>query len=142
MVSKSVVNSYLGYMDELRLDTYLTVTFRKPVGSDVALHRFKQFFKRLNTPEHQFFRKYVRGFAVTERQGRAESVHIHAVIEGIFPAMIPLLKRRCQDDFGNSVACVYDYGKPQQATEYIAKKCANGTAEGWMRFKINSKWRG
>lgn len=144
-MSGSVVgSSYKAeYLDDLVLDTFLTVTFREPmIGCDEGFRRLKQFFKRLNKEGDEYYRKLVRGFAVAERQGRQESIHIHCVLEGIYPNKMRALKRKCQDVFGNTEARIYDHSLPRQATDYLAEKCADGRAEGFIRFTVNSKWRG
>ncbi len=144
MMDNGMAEAYRSqYLDGLVLDTFFSGTFREPmIGCDEGFRRLKLFFKGLNKKGEVFYRKFVRGFAVAERQGREESVHLHCVLEGIDPRMMSELKRRWQDAFGNADARVYDYELPGQASDYLARKCAEGSAEGWMPLKINSKWRG
>jgi hypothetical protein len=143
MNSASIVSGYQDYLDKTPWDVYLTVTFRGAgVDSAEALRRFRKFMKRLNSSKDEFFKKFARGFAVTERQGREESVHIHCLLNGIPAEKVPLLGRRCTDVFGMSKAEVYDYGLPRTASHYIAEKCAKGTAEDWTFLHINSIRRG
>ena len=142
-MNTAYVGEYQEYIDSMAdWDIWLTVTFKYPASSESAFKSFRYFFKRLNTPELVFFEKFIRCIVLTEKHERRASAHIHCLIHGIAPSLARSLEDKCRGFFGSSVAKAYDSELPRLASEYMAKKCADGVAEDWKVMKINAKWRG
>lgn len=130
------------FIERLRPDLYVTITFRTITSRDMAIKRFKRFFKFLNKPNKIFYNKFTLNWVYFENKIEGEGYHLHALVKGIVPLLAPDLENECSRVFGLSKVVPYDHSRViYPASEYLADKCAYFNSDNLKPFKINSRFR-
>jgi len=145
-----LIKVYQQYFSEFPGQTSLNITFanvteengiykriEKPVSLEKARKYFFYFFNHLNKHE-DFYKKFVHfWFFIEQNPHERKGVHLHALMDGIIPEMIPSLNTRCNDTFGESEVKVRD----KHTIPYLAKKCISPHLIDFNYYKINSRYR-
>jgi len=134
---KKLVNALKEFLEKDKWDTWLTVTFRTPVTSSLAKKKFKYFFKTLNKPDEEFFKKYILSCVFVERNKVKKGFHIHALVKGVAPSLCSRLEEKCREYFGESRVMPVHEG----VIPYLCDKYDTSSLEDWRFFKINSRLR-
>jgi hypothetical protein len=142
MNNSLIVQTWADYLGNFRKwDLYVTITFRQDTCLEVAMIKFKRFFKHLNSVERAFYEKMISTYAFFEYNDSFKTgVHIHALIQGINPSLSELLKERCLDYFGFSK--IEPYSPAENVKFYLSRKINQTCLAHYDYYKINSKFRG
>lgn len=135
-----LIEASIEMLNTMHWDLWVTITFREERFVDSAKRGFKRFFKELNTPDKYYF-KYIRCWVFYEIDDARDSIHIHALINGIDKSLASELEKKCFCRFGNSEVEAYDYNHKGSAIQYVA-----GKVDGYKLlhddfYKINAKLR-
>lgn len=134
--------SWKEFMERLKADLYITITFRRFTSKETARMRLKQFLKFLNKPNQVFFSKFILCWVFFEGNTESGGCHMHALLKGINPAMAEALGKECGRAFGLSKVVPYDHSrKNYPASEYLADKYVFYNYEDLEFFRINSRLR-
>ncbi|MCX5698187.1 MAG: hypothetical protein NTX01_00590 [Candidatus Omnitrophica bacterium] len=132
--------AWIEFVDRIKAELFLTVTFRKATNRKLALKRLKHFFRYLNKPDIIFFQKYILCWVCFEET--VEGLHLHILIRGVAPRLASFLQRECCIRFGNSNVKVFNYsGLPYTFVNYVVEKHIYTDFDRLESFKINSRWR-
>lgn len=119
---------------------WFSATFRTPTPLPTAKKSFKHFFKYLNVPgKTKFYDRYMFCWVFFEKDQNRRGVHLHALLQGINPALTSELEELTQRYFGK-FSKVVPYVPLKGANSYLALKI-NKTVEDYDFYKINSKFR-
>ncbi len=128
------------FVERIKPDLWVTITFRKTTSRNVAIKRFKWFFKFLNKPGIIYYNKFILCWVYFE-EIKGDGYHIHAFIKGIDPLLASILEKECNEAFGSSEVKPYDHSRIiYPASEYVADKCIINS-DNLIPFKINSRLR-
>lgn len=131
--------SFEEFLDRYPYDLWLTVTFGRAVGVDVARKRMKYFLKHLNKPRQVFYEKFIRLWVFFEKGLDSDNdVHIHSVISGIDSSKAALLEKECHKTFGKSMVTTGHGG----VNPYLAEKYNSPALVDFDFWHINSALRG
>ncbi|KJJ85002.1 hypothetical protein OMAG_001141 [Candidatus Omnitrophus magneticus] len=155
-----------------RYTMFISITFRLNVSqlktpAECVKTCVACFFKHLNTPQEQFFERYIIMFYHIERHNLSDRVHAHLLVPDIEPILAPRLEeilstKRCRrarcvqdritdkdekylDDpyrevIGKEIM-VYMYRSRRHAG-YLGKKYGSEKVQEWGYMRINSRYRG
>ncbi|MFC1752678.1 hypothetical protein ACFL96_04705 [Thermoproteota archaeon] len=131
------------FVERIEPDLFVTITFRTFTSQNMAIKRFKSFFKFLNKPDRIFYNKFILSWVYFENRVKGEGCHIHALIKGVDTFLASILENKCKKAFGSSKVKPYDHNIVIcPASEYLADKCVNYNSDNLKFFKINSRFRG
>src|SRR3989338_674816 len=95
LCNKKMKSSFEEFLSGFPFDTWITITFRKPVRLPAAKKKLKYFLKRLNQPREKYFDKHIHLWVFHEKDVDRKGVHIHALASGINPSKVYLLEEKC-----------------------------------------------
>ena len=130
------------FVERLRPDLFVTITFRTPTSERIAIRNYKSFFKFLNKTDEIYYNKFLLTWVVFERVVKGEGYHIHALIKGIDTSLEQALEKKLNKSFGSSKVLVYDYDRLNySASEYLSEKYILYGYKSLEFYRINSRFR-
>jgi len=136
-INQKLKLSFEGFIRKFPYDTWMTVTFKRTVSTEVAKKRLKQFLKHLNTANTVYYQKSVRLWAFFEKNTIGNGVHVHCLIDGMDTSKCPQLERECLKRFGQSTVTAGH----ANVIPYVAEKYNSTGLDDFDYMKVNSRYR-